>query len=235
MFEPTLWPKHNDMTHTTHTDAASAAVAIISTNMLQQIIALQEMINAREPQQRFPTMQEAGLLTKMITALEKLKRVLAPPKQPAQPRKKSQSKAGDELNALTQWFLNETDMAATRHEVEAEQPSPASSACLEVLPTPDPKESSSAINADKAGFPILEHEFEAYKFLFDDTRGDRSRTTVVKGVAYSTNWLQYNLYQYSLPHNERRFFYEEARYYREIAHENVAWLIQKYLRHQQRA
>ncbi len=62
-------------------DATAAAVGLISTNMLQQIIALQEAINSREPQQRFPTMQEANLLTKMIAGLEKLKRFIAPPKQ----------------------------------------------------------------------------------------------------------------------------------------------------------
>ncbi len=220
--KPILTMKSRNMNQTHQADTASA-IAMISANMLQQIISLQEVINSRQPHERFPTTQEAGLITKMIAGLEKLKRYLAPPKQSESARKKGgrskvEGQPTDELYGVYQMPLSDEDEHIG--QVPETEESTATAPPQAVMPPADP---------NMVPFPILEHEFAEYEHLFADTRKDASHTTIVKGIAYSTNWLQYNLYQYCLPPQERRFFYNEARYHHQIAHENIIWLIQKYL------
>ncbi len=223
-----------------NTDSAAAAIAVISTNMLQQIIALQEVINSREPQQRFPTMQEAGLLTKMITALEKLKRFLAPPKQPSTERVTARNKrnkqaetAASEVSGNAQFAADEETPASrtkSNNKPANETPVPQIAADGYDPLIPSLQKALATFDPEDVRFPIEEHEFSDYQHLFDNMRSDERHTTMVKGYEYNTNWLQYNLYQYCLPLHERRFFYNEARYHQRIGHENVMWLIGEYLR-----
>ncbi len=219
------------MTQALHQDTTTAAIALISTNMLQQIIALQQVINSRGAEQRFPTTQEMGLLSKMISGLEKLKRFLAPPR-PNYPRSagnRTQSKKEAEptergKETLLE-FANGQDAAMRNGEHDTANAQVAQDPGLQPIFPP--------ANTEAAHFPILEHELDEYRHLFDDTRLRKARTFYVKGKQYSTNWLQYNLYQYCLPPLERRFLYDEANYYREIDHEKTSLLITKYLKEQQ--
>ena len=54
--------------------AAFAAPAIIANNLCNQLVELQNAIAAREPGQRFPTMQEAVITGKLIAGIEKMKK-----------------------------------------------------------------------------------------------------------------------------------------------------------------
>ncbi len=54
--------------------AAYASPAIISGNLCNQLVEMQNEIAAREPGKRFPTIQEAEITRKLITCIEKLKK-----------------------------------------------------------------------------------------------------------------------------------------------------------------
>lgn len=54
--------------------AAFAAPAIIAHNLCNQLVELQNVIAAREPGQRFPTLQEAVITGKLIAGIEKMKK-----------------------------------------------------------------------------------------------------------------------------------------------------------------
>ncbi|MCF8449530.1 MAG: helix-turn-helix domain-containing protein [Taibaiella sp.] len=54
--------------------AAFAAPAIIAHNLCNQLVELQNAIAAREPGQRFPTLQEAAITGKLISGIEKMKK-----------------------------------------------------------------------------------------------------------------------------------------------------------------
>ncbi len=228
------------MNATSHLDATQAAVAVISTNMLQQIIALQEAINNREPQQRFPTMQEASLLTKMIVGLEKLKRLIAPPKQSARSRAVADKHADPDEEAFGDGIQQHKSFAGGWEALMA-----LGEAAVDTLPPSEAVEQNSAtaptnawgtetaVHADATIFPIPETAFSEYRYLLYDTRMDKNHTTLVNGIAYNTNWLQYNLFQYSKPVQDRRFFHNEARYHRKFKHGYICRLIENYLRVEQ--
>src|SRR4051812_23110963 len=54
--------------------ASFLAPATIADNLCSQLVELQNTIAAREPGNRFPTMQEAEVTRKLITCLEKMKK-----------------------------------------------------------------------------------------------------------------------------------------------------------------
>ncbi len=213
------------MTQPTTPDANTALVELISANMLQHIITLQQAINSREPNERFPTTQEMALMSKMITGLEKLKRFLAPPRkeqaEKASTRTRSRKSHSTDLAGALLPSLTNNEYSPVGTPDEDEPTEVLSPALQQAIANYDP---------EAVRFPILEHELGDYEFLFDDTRRDRNHTTMVKGHEYNSHWLQYNLYQYCLPLHERRFYYNPARYHQEIDHGNTSWMIQKYLR-----
>ena len=61
--------------------------AVIEANLYRQVAELQSAIDAREPGSRFPTMQEAEVIRKLISSAEKLRRSVQPVPTPRSSKK----------------------------------------------------------------------------------------------------------------------------------------------------
>lgn len=165
----------------------------IAQKLANQIIAFQQSIEARPAGLQFPTMQEANQQHKLITCLLRLV------KQPARPRKEKVQDPSD-IAALNSWATTVNDIFSMPTESD--------------LPMKDvpPKIAPPAITA---------RDFEQYGHLLGKSSfANLTDKTTIKfnGRYVNAKWLEYNLYQYCLPADQRHFIDDARKVIGEVDH-----------------
>ena len=200
-------------------------IELISLNICNQLIAFQQSIAQREEGQRFPTPQELNVQCKHINCLDKMGKYLA----------KMQAKKavtgfltfiGRQDKALSKKLLQQYAEYAAEGETQEplsetqqnkqEQPQPAQEspnltgqveqdAFLQALAAAnEPGSGQSVANQEPA--PVTEQDFTDYRNLIGEFKNSPNNTQVnFRGAMVSAKWLEYNLFQYTLPPSERRF------------------------------
>jgi hypothetical protein len=164
-------------------------IATIAQKLANQIVAFQSAIEARPQGQQFPTPQEANQQHKLITCLLRLV------KQPAKPRKEKLHTPAD-IEALNSWAKVANEIMATPIATESDPP--------EIRTHTAPKTTTTAVT--QRDFEQYGHQLgkSAFANLTDKT------TIKFNGRYVNAKWLQYNLFQYCLPLEQRNFI-EDAR------------------------
>ena len=231
---------------TPHHDTTIEALSAIAQNLCNHLLAFQQTIDARPPQERYPTLPELQMLTKMITCLEKIKRMQ---KAAAPTRilsdflafvKKSDKETAQKLPALfaayTRAAAEKPDNLHPETNTDAEQTTPTApppSATPQPerpegngfpLPVPDP-----SLRADDAPPPISFDDYMEYQHIMLELKAVPTAMSRIRGQQRNTNWIQYNLYQWCLPPDKRKFHHNEFRYCREIDHSITKREIGRYL------
>lgn len=164
-------------------------ITAIAQKLSNQILAFQSAIETRPEGQQFPTPQEANQQHKLITCLLRLI------KQPIKARKEHLHQPGD-VEALASW--------AKAAEKILTAPEGTESDSLQTTRQQVQKNTSTA---------VTQRDFEQYghqlgKGIFANLT-DKA-TIKFNGRYVNARWLEYNLYQYCLP-LEQRYFIEDAR------------------------
>ncbi len=209
-------------------------LAAIALNICNHLLAFQKTIDARPLPERFPTMPELNMLCKMMNCLEKIKRMQ---KAAAPTRilydflsfvKQSNADLAPKVASLLSAFTGapteknrnkntEPDGKITQVAEYEETIRPAEPQCPDPngfpLPTPDP-----TLPANAPLPPVTFDEFVEFQHVMLNLKATPTETTLVNGTRRNTNWLQYNLYQWCLPPEKRKFHYIEHHYSRDIHH-----------------
>ncbi len=218
-------------------EATGDTLTTIAQNICNQLLAFQNTIEARPPQERYPSAPELNMLCKMLNCLEKIKRMqkAATPARLLQSFltfvKQNDETTGKKLKALLSAFTageaekNTTSAdempynTAPQTYQESEQTKNSGQPNDEPqppLPTPDA--------STPAGGPpplISLDDFMVYSKLLLRLNAPPTEKSTIRGHEYNTNWLQYNLYQWCLPAEKRRFHYDEHRYAKQIDHSSI--------------
>ena len=180
--------------------------AAIANNLCAQLIAFQQQIATRTDAAQFPSMQEVNLQTKLITNIIKI----------------NKHNATDIVTkAITEFlrFLKKDDpqlskLVAEKYAQFMGLDTPTEETPAPAIPTP------AYITGDAPPFD------EAY-FHQQKERLDRSElylptsTASFKGRWVPLKWLEYNLIQYLLPVEERRFHANPDNFMQTIDHNTV--------------
>ncbi len=164
-------------------------ITAIAQKLSNQILAFQSAIEARPDGQQYPTPQEANQQHKLITCLLRLI------KQPVRSRKEHHHQPED-VAALASW--------AKAAEKIMTAPEGTESDSLQTTRQQVQKNTSTV---------VTQRDFEQYghqlgKGIFANLT---DKTTIrFNGRYVNARWLEYNLYQYCLP-LEQRYFIEDAR------------------------
>jgi hypothetical protein len=201
IFDIVLQPK-NKITMLSPTTIPAA----IADNLCAQLIAFQQQIATRTDAAQFPSMQEVNLQTKLITNIIKI----------------NKHNATDIVTkAITEFlrFLKKDDPQLSKLVTEKyaqfmgldtpteETPAPA-------IPTP------AYITGDAP--PFDEAYFHQEKERLDSSQLNLPTSTVsFKGRWVPLKWLEYNLIQYLLPVEERRFHANPDNFMQTIDHNTV--------------
>ena len=183
-----------------------SSISLVIENIFIQLLAFQESIAAREEGQRFPTIPELNMQCRLINSLDKMRRYLA--------RMQSEKAVTGFLN-----FVSKQDKALgnTLAEKYAEYTSRGKQD-----KSPEPVQQTEQVEQQpvKTGneqlvysegeyrepVPFSEDDFHNYKHHIGQL-GDRPNSATVNfnGRQVNARWLEYNLFQYTLPPAERRF------------------------------
>ena len=87
---------------------------------------------------------------------------------------------------------------------------------------------------NKSSFDVTEDDFAVYGPLMGDFGHLKEHTTIrFKGGYVTVKWLEYNLYQYCLPPEERRFLFNESQVAEEVDYSGLQQKIREYNRAQE--
>ncbi|PQJ11370.1 hypothetical protein CJD36_006100 [Flavipsychrobacter stenotrophus] len=176
----------------------------IAQKLANQIIAFQQFIEARPVGQQFPTIQEANQQHKLITCLLRLV------KQPARPRKEKVQDPSD-IAALNSWAKTVNDIFSMPTESD--------------LPA---KEVAPKFNTPA----ITQRDFDQYGHLLGKSSfANLTDKTTIKfnGRYVNAKWLEYNLFQYCLPADNRHFIDDARKVIGEVDHKITQESIAAYL------
>ncbi len=210
-------------------DTTASTFELIALNICTQIIAFQNSISGRESGLRFPTLQETGMLCKLINCLDKLRKLAAP------------ARAKQAMNGFITFLANDDaelgkivaekfkafsgDLAEIKQLKNEPIQQPLTAQKPEIKhQTPQPQEkrtktfhtpfSNGEITVDliQQDFDqVTESDFKEYRSrLFEVESGCLTYdTTLYKSGTCNKRWLEYNLFQYLLPPDQRAFIREQ--------------------------
>ena len=183
-------------------------ITTIAQKLCDQILAFQRSIEARAEGQRFPTPQETNQQHKLITCLLRLT------KQPARPRQE-RTQDPEVVSALQSWgkVVDEVFSMPTSSDYipTATQPTPTSAPQRPV---------------------VTQRDFEQYGHLLGKSSfANLTDKTTIKfnGRYVNAKWLEYNLFQFCLPAEDRRFIDDARKVIADIDHKLTQQLIHDYL------
>ena len=165
----------------------------IAQKLANQIIAFQQSIEARPVGQQFPTIQEANQQHKLITCLLRLV------KQPTRPRKEKVQDPED-VAALNSWAKTVNDIFSMPTESDLPMKDVAPKICPPA---------------------ITQRDFEQYGHLLGKSSfANLTDKTAIKfnGRYVNAKWLEYNLFQYCLPADQRHFIDDARKVISEVNH-----------------
>ncbi len=202
---------------------------MIAANLCNQILEFQKNIASREPGNRFPTPPEATYQAKMINCLDKLKKLAAPFRAATVFKNFFSFLANDdkELSATVksryQAFLGQNTASGSSQLAET-TPATETTNQPENKPAPVPAtleinpifNEAMIIRRDAPAKPVYSLQppfspgnFERYKALVFNHDIDPEETLTIDGRRHNSCWVQYNLFQFLLPHADRRFTHNE--------------------------
>ncbi len=220
-------------------ETATDTLAAIAQNMCNHLLAFQNTIEARPPQERYPTQPELNMLCKMMSCLEKIKRMQ---KAVAPTRiltnflafvRQANNEVAPTVASLLSSFAAEKNLPDAPDKAGQQLPKTSKStedtpapqqAASMIFPQPDP-----ALLAGSPAPPISLADYTTHQNVLLQLNASPTETTELNGRKYNTNWLQYNLYQWCLPPEKRKFHYNEQRYARDIDHSGIRKEIGRYL------
>ncbi len=183
-------------------------ITTIAQKLCDQILAFQRSIEARAEGQRFPTPQETNLQHKLITCLLRLT------KQPARPRKEN-TQEPEVAAALKSWekVVDEVFSMPTTSDYVPSATQPTTAAA--------PQRPA-----------VTQRDFEQYGHLLGKSSfANLTDKTTIKfnGRYVNAKWLEYNLFQYCLPAEDRRFVDDARKVIADIDHKLTQQQIHDYL------
>ncbi len=215
------------------------AIETIATNLRTQIIAFQEAIANREEGVQFPSLEETSIIVKLITCLEKLKRLATPfngqkaIKEFIRFISAGDKSLGKTLNASYKEFqaiVNPTmpqETAAATKAIIENNPTQSTTTAANTG-SPEVKGPENAFCSSTDMHPLTENDANKYSYVLDIPYYKPEARTWVKEKRYNTNWLQYNYFQYYLPVEERRFYTDEKTYHANVNHREYGLIIKQY-------
>ena len=234
-----------------------ATTAIIVANICNQILEFQASISARTEGSRFPSMQEVGLLCKLINCLDKLKKFTKQTiaNQVLNGFIRFLAKDDKELSKIVRAKFREyTEQTETsgifpglelQHQPESEddqyEPENEDNQYEHENENDDMDETDELYNRNRsAGVtpsmlndpsqplpPICRTSPIDVLVLADHipvlgyVSATEKDTVPIMGIEYNTHWIQYNLFQCSLPLDDQRFFADEYDYHHVFNHAEV--------------
>ncbi len=210
---------------------------LIALNICTQLLAFQESITKRESGAQFPTMQETGMLVKLINCLDKLRKLAAPFKAANTFNQFFKFLAADDkelaaqVKARYKVFMEQSEAPTIATEPETpetvpQQPtaSPASTNQQNTTP-PQRLEMNRVFEEDMIVLrsskiqpvystepPFREDNLEKHKSLLLDATVDWHHTVRIDGHIRNACWARFNLFQFLLPPCDRRFFHQEINF-----------------------
>ncbi len=226
---------------------------LIALNICTQLLAFQESITKRESGTQFPTMQETGLLVKLINCLDKLSKLAAPFKAANTFNNFFKFLAADDkelaarVKAKYKVFMEQStttgEVSVSENIVESQTPSPTPPATNSpVSATLPPRKYTNRVFNDKTIMrrnapsqpvysldpPFSSGNLETHRSLLFNADVGYNQTTRIDGRARNTSWVQYNLFQFLLAPADRRFYHDESNYNSIFNHYLVANAITLY-------
>lgn len=220
--------------------------SFIGDHLCKQIMSFQRTLDARGDDNCHPTAPEMTLQNKMITNIIKLKKFNAA-EQAARVIKnflgvltKDNKELGKTVTEKFAQFIAGSNIAQVAFQQTVEKN-------IDIADTPivAPKEeihtqpaalSVAAEHQTPAGEnyrldppPFNESFYNRHKiYLMDVYAGDEHTSYELDGKEYNKQWLEYNLYQYTLPEGERKFIKDAYSYRQLIDHNKTAREIKLY-------
>ncbi len=210
---------------------------LIALNLCTQLLAFQESITKRESGAQFPTIQETGMLCKLINCLDKLRKLAAPFKAATTFNNFFKFLATDdkELAALVKArYKAFTEQSATSEPIPTAEnavtvPNTAVAPPTEKAPTvvmqPQKLEMNRVFDENyiilrsaphppvySSEPPFREDNLEKHKSLILNNSVDWHHTVRIEGHIRNACWAQYNLFQFLLPPSDRRFYHQEINF-----------------------
>ncbi len=217
-------------------NATAGTFELIALNICTQILAFQESITRRASDAQFPTMQETGMLVKLVNCLDKLRKLAAPFKAATTFNNFFKFLAAEDkdlaalVKARYKAFTEQNNTTGTVMEtnsIGSQNPSaisPAERTSPEVI-EPENLRNNRGLNeyeilmrsapnppAYSADPPFSEDNFEKHKSLLPNDGVEWNHTVRINGQNRNACWVQYNLFQFLLPPGDRRFFHNENNY-----------------------
>ncbi len=202
-------------------DTTASTFELIALNICTQIIAFQESISKRESGLRFPTLQETGMLCKLINCLDKLRKLAAPFRNQQAMKGFLAFLANDDAELgkiVAEKFkaFNGADQPATQQpndtieqiqNIQQQQPEKPT----KTFHTPFSNGEVSVELIQENFEPVTESDFKEYRSrLFEVESGCTTYDSALyKSGTCNKRWLEYNLFQYLLPVEQRAFIREQ--------------------------
>ncbi len=197
--------------------------ASISNSLYTQLAAFQHTIDGRAPEACYPSDKELLLQTKLITNIIRIKK----------------HNAVDHVAKVMKKFIKH--LAATDKQLAliiadefayfSKQPSFVN--IVDEMNTAVKEcEQQEALTVNKDGHepPLTEDQYNRCKsYLANVNKVDKDKMYNVDGKNYKKNWLEYNLFQYTLPVAHRKFIFSQDLYEKYVDHGIIIQLINMHL------
>jgi len=200
--------------------------SVIADNLCTQLLTYQNAIFARPEAERMPTTLEINMQTKLISNILKIKKF----------------NATDHIAKFMTTFCrfiskNDKEQAKTVAAMfadfiggtmtEQQQQQPADTPVKTPRPEPGPLPEDALKTEIR---PYTYGHFDQYKYLLEDYRSGNRDTTIRLGdKEYNKQCVEYNLLQFTLPEESRKFILDPGEYHRLIDHEQTIKQIERYL------
>ena len=199
--------------------------SVIADNLCTQLLTYQNASFGRSEAERMPTPLEINMHTKLISNILKIKKFNATDHiakfmttfcRFISKNDKVQAKT---VAAMFADFIDGT--------LTEQQQQPADTPVKNPMPEPGPLPEDALKTEIR---PYTYGHFDQYKYLLEDYRSGNRDTTIRLGdKEYNKQCVEYNLLQFTLPEESRKFILDPGEYHRLIDHEQTIKQIERYL------
>lgn len=243
------WAHQDGWDHTR--SLANAAPAKMADNIGRQILAFQQNIADRQEQAGIPTPDEINLQAKLLNGYNKTKHLSQA--QIAHVLLEFMHFVADEEQGLYDRIMdlylqytdhksaNKTKEKAPDKATDATAVAPATQPPQPPAPQPEPQQFAAPeppddpFIIDKKEYtsgerpPFNKQAFERNKHMIEQYHtGDKNGLVEFEGKMVKKGWLEYNLLQYYLPLDRRRFVTDESTYHQKIHHTQTVYDIRDF-------